>query len=360
MKKDIENKERVDRNIDLCILYIYKLNIEKEIIMAKKTIMYIGVDVGNFDTKSQNTTLPSGYEGPYSSKPMLGRECLCLDGQYYQITSDRLFYMQDKTKNERCIVLTLCSIASEILNKITKAKKDLDHQAIQDYIDRVKHIALGAGLPIAHYRKKDVQALTAYYQGYMADGISFDYNDFHFEFKMDLCKIYPQGGAAAAGISSTIFSTYPTYYIIDIGGYTLDIAQFSNGSPQKDVHSMELGIIILYDSIVDKIFKDYDLSIDYGVIEDVLCGRPHVIASNVVEVIRDMTKRHADKIIYALRQAKVSFSSYPCIFVGGGSIVLKKYILENPLIRHDIVQFVTDTRANAKGYAKLLRSSVVA
>lgn len=329
--------------------------------MKKTALMFIGIDVGNYDTKSQHTTLPSGYEGPYSTKPMLSRECLSLNGQFYAISSERLYYTQDKTQDERCIVLTLCSIASEILHKVTsKLKDDADHQTIQTYIDQIKHIALGAGLPIAHYRKKDVQRLTAYYQQYMADGISFDYSDYHFSFKMDLCKIYPQGGAAAAAISPKILNAYRTYYIIDIGGYTLDIAQFIEGSPQKDVHSLELGIITLYDSIIGKVFQDYDLTIDYSVIEDVLCDRTHVLQENVVAVINDMTSRHAAKIISAMRQLKIAFSSYPCIFVGGGSIVLKKYILANNLIRRDIVQFVADTRANAKGYAKLIRSSVAA
>lgn len=328
--------------------------------MKKSNLMFIGIDVGNFDTKSQHTTLPSGYEGPYSTKPMLARDCLCLNQQFYTITTERLYYLQDKTQDERCIVLTLCSIANEIIHKISsKSKEELNHETIQQYINQIQHIALGAGLPIAHYRKKDVQKLTEYYQKYMSDGISFDYMDFHFSFKMDICKIYPQGGAAAASISSKILSTYRTYYIIDIGGYTLDIAQFVDGKPQKDVHSIELGIITLYDDIIDKAFRDFDLTIGYRVIEDVLCNRPHVLEDNVVEVIHDMTSRHASKIISALRQKKIEFSSFPCIFVGGGSIVLKKYILDNSLIRNDIVQFIPDTRANAKGYAKLLRSSFV-
>lgn len=322
-----------------------------------KKILFIGIDVGNYDTKSQHTTLPSGYEGPFSAKPILANECLCLNGQFYQISSERLYYLQDKTRDDRCIVLTLCSIANEIIYKTTKAQNDPDHESVQKGIEQVKHIALGAGLPIAHYRKNDVQNLMEYYQRFMSDGITFEYNNYRFSFTMVFCRIYPQGGAAAASITSNIISKYPTYYIFDIGGYTLDVAQFVDGSPQKDVHSMELGIITLYDNIIEKIFKDHNQMLTYSVVNDVLCSKPHVIEDKLVEIIIDMTKRHADKIISALRQNKIAFSSYPCIFIGGGSIVLKKYILQNDQIRRDIVQFITDTRANAKGYAKLLRSS---
>ncbi len=331
--------------------------------MKKTNMTIIGIDVGNFDTKSQHTTLPSGFEGPYMTKPILERECICLNGQYYFLTTDRLYYAQDKTQDERCIVLTLFSIAKEILYKIIKSpdlaySNPSDHAAIQEQIKKISHIALGAGLPIAHYRKNDVQNLIDYYQKYMSDGITFEYNDFQFSFSMDICKIYPQGGAAAASISSSVLTQYRTYYIFDIGGYTLDIAQFVEGIPQKDFHSFEMGIITLYDDIIEKVFRDCDITLTYNLIEDVLCGRAHVIQNVVVNIIMDMAKRHADKIIAALRQAKVAFTSYPCIFVGGGSIVLKKYILSNALIRRDIVHFVADTKANAKGYAKLLRASL--
>lgn len=331
--------------------------------MKKNTLAIIGIDVGNFDTKSQHTTIPSGYNGPYMTRPLLERECICLNGQYYALSSDRLYYTQDKTQDERCIVLSLFSIAKEILYKITKSKdvsneETADHDVVQENISRISHISLGVGLPIAHYRKNDVQKLIAYYNHYMAGGISFDYNEFHFSFTMDVCKVYPQGGAAAASISSSILTKYRTYYIFDLGGYTFDIARFIDGMPQKDVHSLELGIIILYDNIIERVFKDCDISIDYNAIEDVLCDRAHVLESDVVEIVIDMAKRHADKIISALRQAKVAFTSYSCIFVGGGSIVLKKYLMSHPLIRREIIHFIGDTRANAKGYAKLLRSSL--
>lgn len=324
--------------------------------MKKNPLFLTGIDVGNYDTKSPHTTTPSGYEGPYTEKQLLAKEWLCLDGKYYVVTSERLYYMADKTQDERCLVLTLISIAKEILYKITKDTED--HDAVQEKISRIDRIALGAGLPIAHYRKSDVKKLTDYYTKHMGNGIAFDFNEYHFQFTLEAVRIYPQGGAAAASIGGSVLSEYRTYYIFDIGGYTLDIAQFVDGKPTKDMHSLELGIITLYDSIIDKVYKDYDMTVDYSLIEDVLSERAHVLPDNVVEVILDMTNRHATKIISAMRQAKIAFTSYPCIFVGGGSIVLKKYILSNSQIRRDIVHFVSDTRANAKGYARMLRLSL--
>ena len=77
-------------------------------------MFYLGIDVGNYDTKSQHTTTPSGYDGPTPEKPLLAEEYLCYNGQYYVSTTTRFAYEKDKTRNERALILTLFAIANEI------------------------------------------------------------------------------------------------------------------------------------------------------------------------------------------------------------------------------------------------------
>ena len=156
----------------------------------------LGIDVGNSDTKSQNTIFPSGYEGPYSFQPSFSSDCLKFEGKYYTPSDERLFYLQDKTVDERCIILTLISIAKELILQFS-ASPDAERTSIQKSISEIRHIALGAGLPVAHYKKKYIENLLAYYQRYMGSGITFSYNDYCFSFIMDACRIFPQGGAAA-------------------------------------------------------------------------------------------------------------------------------------------------------------------
>lgn len=67
-----------------------------------------------------------------------------------------------------------------------------------------------------------------------------------------------------------------------------------------------------------------------------------------------MSQKHANEVINALRQRKIMFDSHPVLFVGGGSILLKKYILDNPLIKKEATQFIMDPKANAKGYKRLV------
>ena len=313
----------------------------------------LGIDVGNSDTKSQNTIFPSGYEGPYSFQPSFSSDCLKFEGKYYTPSDERLFYLQDKTVDERCIILTLISIAKELILQFS-ASPDAERTSIQKSISEIRHIALGAGLPVAHYKKKYIENLLAYYQRYMGSGITFSYNDYCFSFIMDACRIFPQGGAAAACSSNKIAAVYNTYYVIDIGGYTVDVAQFKNDIPSRDRLSLEMGIITLYDSIIEKVFTECDIQIDYDSAEAVLHGQNTILPEKAIGIIKELAYKHAGNILNYLRQQKIHFDSHPCLFVGGGSVMLKDSIMNNPLIRRDAVQFITDTRANAKGYARLM------
>lgn len=319
-------------------------------------MLYLGIDVGNFDTKSQNTTVASGYEGPLDTKPMIANHVLEFNGKFYTPSIERLYYVQDKTSDERGIVLVLISIAMELIHRY--GKNSASKAEIQDSIFKVSAIALGVGLPVSHYKKMHIDKLVNYYSDYMSNQIAFTYDGYKFLFQMKHICVYPQGGAAAMCDGNKIATTYKTYYVIDIGGYTVDVAQFKDGMVSKDVFTLELGIIILYDSIIDKVYKDTDTYIDYDIIESVLDEEKTILSENVISIINAMASKHAVTIINALRQKNVKFDSYPCLFVGGGSLRLQKYILENSLIKRDFTQFIKDTRANAKGYARLIRDDI--
>lgn len=318
-----------------------------------KNITFLGVDVGNSDTKSSNTTFPSGYEGPYPTKPMLSEHYLYFNGKYYAPSVDSMLYQKDKTTDERGIILTLISIAKELISTYSK-KEEGDSTKIQARIAATTQIALGAGLPVSHYKKALVDNLINYYSKYMGDGVEFEYDGYQFCFKMVFCRIYPQGGAAAACKENKITSIFNTYYVIDIGGYTVDVAQFQNGRPSKDCFSVELGAIVMFDKIAEKVSVDYDITIDQELIKTVLSGGATILPDEVKNLIFAMSQKHANEVINALRQRKIMFDSHPVLFVGGGSILLKKYILDNPLIKKEATQFIMDPKANAKGYKRLV------
>lgn len=318
--------------------------------------MYLGIDVGNAFTKSQNTTFCSGFEGPYSEKPLFANDYLYFDNKYYVPSSvDIMYYQKDKTTDETGIILTLISIAKELIEVFSKKEGD-DRDKIQSRITETKNISLGAGLPVGYYTKAYVEKLLYYYNKYMANGISFSYDDYDFSFTMDLCKIYPQGYAATLVKENRLKELYNSYYVIDIGGYTIDVARFVDGTPADAGFSLEMGMIVMYDNIVSKVSSEFDIDLDYNTIKTVLTGGKTVLDTEVISYIFSLAKAHANSIINKLAQKGVKFSSYPSLFAGGGSLLLKKAISDNALLSKSKIQFITDPRANAKGYAKLIRA----
>ena len=60
-------------------------------------------------------------------------------------------------------------------------------------------------------------------------------------------------------------------------------------------------------------------------------------------------------LLSALRERQLELKSGPVIFVGGGSILLRKQIRQSGKVADPL--FVEDIRANAKGYEMLYRLS---
>ena len=91
--------------------------------MGKK-VTYLGLDIGNYDVKTVNTSTPSGFN-VFTTKPYGVSEYLLYEGKYYIPSMDRFAYVQDKTKNENAFVMSLFGISKEL---IARAKKKAERQ----------------------------------------------------------------------------------------------------------------------------------------------------------------------------------------------------------------------------------------
>lgn len=318
----------------------------------------LGVDVGNYDTKSQHTTAPSGFEGPTPEKPLLAGEYLEVNGKYYIPTTERFAYEKDKTRSERCLILTLFSIAKEIYYTVSKSREDLSHEDVQRLISNIKEIALGVGLPPTHYTKARIEELISYYKKHLGNGIHFVWNDFDFNITMKKCRVYPQGGSAATEPENIFRTKYPTYYVIDIGGYTVDVLKFTDNQIDGKWTSKEEGVLILFDDIVSKIQTNFDITLDNTLLEDILGGKETILPKEVLSFIYENVQNHANMIVDIARQLGVEFKAYPVLFGGGGSLLLHDFILKNDLINQNATIFLSDPCANAKGYGRFLKQEL--
>ena len=285
--------------------------------------MIISVDHGNKSIKTPNTLFTSGL---ISSEGLQGfkTDYICWNGRYYTLTEQRISYLRDKTEDERFYVLTLFAIAKELERR--KAAETLDP------ID----ITLLIGLPPAHYEQ-----LHSRFEQYFLrrrEAIDFEYNGKYYSIRISKVLSYPQAFAAAVTQYSTL-KTYSVAYIIDIGGFTIDVLKLRNGRPDLAVvESFEKGVITLYNSITSKCNALYARILEDCDIDEVIRNQPTVLPGDF------------------LRERGIDVTTSKCVFAGGGSLLLRGMIERANKVAFPI--FIEDIQANARGYELLYQSEV--
>lgn len=310
----------------------------------------LGIDVGNSDIKSVNTSFPSGYTA-YSVKPAMSNKYLLYKDKYYVLTPNRKPYREDKTEDGRCIIFTLISIAEEILYSC----KDMTREEIQTKIDKIHELTLGIGLPPAHMTHlKD--KTYAFYLKEFENGIDFEYNGFVFSFKLHNLYVFPQNYSAAVTIkNSSIIGKYNKYYVVDLGGITADVICMVNGEPIiEEVDSKNIGMLNLYENVIKRVRQETGINVDQNCVESVLKNEPTALKENVIQSIKNGCYAWSEYILDELSQSGIEFQAYPVVFFGGGTKALKQFMEKSDLL--GVHEFITDTHANARGYQILAKS----
>lgn len=268
----------------------------------------------------------------------LASDSMFWNGKYYALTDERIPYMRDKTVNDNFFVLTLFAIAYELIET-------------ESYIPGITaEIELAIGLPPGHFGRQYRE-----FEKYFARNqvVEFDFKNKRFRIMIKSASAYPQGYAAIMPIFPKI-REYPKALIIDIGGYSLDYLQLKNGKTNMAVcDSLDMGIITLYNDIKSKINSSEDMLVAESDIDAVLQNKPTVFEERIKKMIEQKSKDFTEKIINSLRERYIDLKTTHAIFVGGGSLLLSKYICNSDRIAEpDIIKNIN---ANAVGYDFLLR-----
>lgn len=316
----------------------------------------IGADVGNYDTKSQETTTPSSFK-KYKILNVLDEESIFYDGWYYSPTMERNNQQLDKTENDYCLIMTLFAIAKEIIFEIRREHDGISFEDLQKEIANIDEIHLGVGLPVGHLSSLAKKTTELYYSK-MQNGISFVYRsnnrDYEFNFRLTKCVAFAQDYTAVAfNDSLTVPKQFKDYYIIGIGGGTTDYIKVHNARPVvENCSSLIRGTTILYNAIISVIQQETGKTMDYATVEAVLLGENTVIDEDRKKRIREVADEYANKLVEELIQKGVELSDYPSVFIGGGGIMLKLSLEKNDKIAR--AEFVMDVNANAKYFAEFV------
>lgn len=324
-----------------------------------KKLKNIGVDVGNFDTKTQNTSFPSGFD-IVTAVPYGINEYLDYDGKKYVPSDERFPYVRNKTENENCFILTLMAISKELIYCAAQAVEDKKKRGIkrtiQEELNELEVVNLGIGLPPTHMSGLS-EKLINYYRNRFKDEISYEYSGYSFRYAVEKIRCYPQDMAALVTYkpkdkqNSAI--SYNMYCGIDIGGWTLDVVTIRNKKVVPSLsNSLEFGILSLYKEIEREFDNQFSYRPSLHQIESYLRGGKVLFTQKQKEFIDNYVQVWYDKMINTLTQTGINLMATPIVFIGGGSLLFEKYIMADD--RFALKEFIYNPRANAQAYATII------
>lgn len=309
--------------------------------------MLMGIDHGNKQIKIRNHTFISGLK-EHKDRP-IGGNVLKYQGKYYTLTSERLPYMWDKTRNDNFFILTLFAIAYKI-----------DRQELYDPQEALD-IQLAVGLPPAHYGAL-YERFEAYFRRTSGPGmehkpafLEFEFNDRPYYIYFEDVQAYPQAYAAAITIMDRI-RQHERAIIVDIGGMTTEYLLMREGEPDLSLcDSLEYGLIPFYNDIKAKVRGTRGCLLEDSQIDTMLKGADLLHDTTLMELVSEKARSFVDRLIGQLRERQVDLRTTPAIFVGGGSQLLHKYIEPSESIGQ--LYLVDDIYANVIGYERLYHAS---
>ena len=209
-------------------------------------------------------------------------------------------------------------------------------------------VQLAVGLPPAHYGAQQ-KRFAEYFLN--RGTVSFTLHDKQYEVLIDEVSCYPQSYAAAITVFQTLQSS-PRALIIDIGGFTADYLLLRNGEGDLSVcDSLENGVITLYNRLLSKIRADHDLLLEETDIDSILTGCSTEYGSEIQTLVERGAESFVADLFRTLRERKIELRTGKVIFVGGGSLLLRKQIEKSGKVGTAI--FVEEIGANAAGYGLL-------
>jgi len=296
----------------------------------------IAIDHGNDSIKTENHRFRSGLT-VHKAQPSMSEGLMEYKGLYYTLSNDRLPYMRNKTKDDRFFILTLFAIAKELARRGISTPAEVD---------------LAVGLPPEHFGP-----LKETFEKYFKRGsVAFVYDGKPMCIVIRHVIVCPQAYAAVLAMDREI-AKLPRVFIIDGGGYTIDIGLLREGRPDmKFNRSLEEGTITMYNEIARLVNAQHDMLIDEDQILAVLTGEEVRLPDDVVKTIKDLAFEHAKDILHKLRELKVELRSNPCVIMGGAAQLFKPVFDESDMVLD--ARYELDSNCNVLGYIKMANNRI--
>ena len=308
----------------------------------------IPVDHGNRNIKTDQEVFNSSIKPSSLAQHVGAKETLLYKGITYAVEIETLKYRKDKTENEEYFLLTLIAIGKYINRAIHEGQ--ITYEETQQEIE----VTLLMGTPPEH-----IASLAPKYKEYFCKNVEYTYNGTHYHINITRCFVFPQGFAALFSSPETkkMISNCPMAYIIDIGGFTVDALSIVDNQVETNmIRSLERGVLKMFDAINSMHNTEQGSRLRNVMIEQYMQGKATLLGEDSKALIEREAAKWVEQILYELREEnETDFRHVPVFFIGGGSMLLRKYIEENKSLGASY--FIDDLCANAKGYLNLFKYS---
>ena len=115
-------------------------------------------------------------------------------------------------------------------------------------------------------------------------------------------------------------------------------------------------MILLYNKIKSKVSAELDLLLDEAEIDAILIQKAPQADPAVARLVEQQAQEFVSDLFSTLRERGLELKSGKVVFVGGGSILLRRHIEMSGKVGTPI--FVEEIRTNAKGYELLFRAGL--
>lgn len=198
----------------------------------------------------------------------------------------------------------------------------------------LSRISLAVNIPISLYKNEKQKNEFANFIQNNGETINIIVNNKPFLFRIENILLLPEG-------IGPIYSDINHYrnkrvLIFDVGSLNVNIQEYNQLIPSYgSMSTADLGVNILRSKLADALSTRYGLSISEADVEAIYQDKCLIISGEKMEestaIIEKHMRNHIKEIFNFARSRKLSFANTEVIFVGGGALLLKDYILEeNP------------------------------
>ena len=297
----------------------------------EKTI--IGVDHGYAAIKTAHCVFSTGLTA-YSHEPYTRQAVLEYEGKWYVCGTGRQPVQREKMANDTYYLLTLAAIARELERR---------------RLPRRCTVALASGLPLTSYGRQ--KGSFKKYLLRSPQPVKYRYEGEAYEVTVEGVWLYPQGYSALA-MHPDLIAGEPSFLLMDIGGWTVDMMRLDDGSASAGTcRSLELGMIRCLDEAREQVLRDTGLSLTDAQIERVLSGQPCSMDEEARGVIERQGRQYTEHLLSAAMEAGFDLKALPVVMLGGGAGVAARNLRESDRLCRVIP--LTDSRINAAGFERL-------